>query len=425
MGNGAVADTTGVPELLETVKLPVSDLVPYYRNAHRGNIRRIRASLREHGQFKPIVVNDGRLTGRPMEVLCGSHTLLAAVEEGWSELAAVVVDVDDERAAKINLVDNPRPNHPEDLDYDDRLLLELLSDLPDLDGAGYDLDDIDRLERALREEDDPVSGGRTDPDDVPDIPAQAVTHLGDVWQLGPHRLLCGDATNSDDLARAVAGAAIGVVYTDPPYGINVVGADGKIGDKRGYPFRGGTGPVIPTTKYLPVTGDTGPRLAADAFHLLHTSYPNALHVWWGANHYAATAALPDAHCWLVWDKDNSTNDFADAELAWTNHPGSVRLLRHMWNGMLRATERGKRFHPNQKPVALAVWAFEQVKAPIDAPVLDVFAGSGSTLIACHQTGRTGLLLEIEPTYCDVICRRYQEHTGIVPVRGGQGHDFTN
>lgn len=148
--------TTGVPERLETVTLPVADLVPYYRNAHRGNIRRIRASLREHGQFKPIVVNDGRLTGRPMEVLCGSHTLLAAVEEGWSELAAVVVDVDDERAAKINLVDNPRPNHPEDLDYDDRLLLELLSDLPDLDGAGYDPGDMDDLLALLEE--DPPSG---------------------------------------------------------------------------------------------------------------------------------------------------------------------------------------------------------------------------------------------------------------------------
>lgn len=164
VGNGAVADTTGVPELLETVKLPVADLVPYYRNAHRGNIRRIRASLREHGQFKPIVVNDGRLTGRRMEVLCGSHTLLAAVEEGWSELAAVVVDVDDERAAKINLVDNPRPNHPEDLDYDDRLLLELLSDLPDLDGAGYDLDDLTGLEQIVN--DTPPTRGDAPEDDV-------------------------------------------------------------------------------------------------------------------------------------------------------------------------------------------------------------------------------------------------------------------
>lgn len=148
--------TTGVPERLETVYLPVQELVPYHRNAHHGNVHRIRGSLREHSQFKPIVVNLGNHTGRPNEVLCGSHTLLAAREEGWPELAAVVVDVGDEQAAKINLVDNPRPNHPEDLDYDDRLLLELLTDLPDLDGTGYDTGDLDVLTSLL---DPPAHGG--------------------------------------------------------------------------------------------------------------------------------------------------------------------------------------------------------------------------------------------------------------------------
>ena len=114
--------------------------------------------------------------------------------------------------------------------------------------------------------------------------------------------------------------------------------------------------VIESSNYLPVAGDETTDVARDAFTLLMASYPAAKHIWWGGNHYAASAGLPDSSCWLIWDKEN-TGNFADAELAWTNHDGAVRLLRHMWNGMLRASERGKRVHPTQKPVALAEWAF--------------------------------------------------------------------
>ena len=420
----------GVPDKLTVTYLPVAQLTPYYRNSHQGNVPRIQRSLQTHGQYKAIVVNRGTHTGRPWEVLCGSHTLFAAQTDGRPELGCHVVDVDEDQASQINLIDNPRPDQPADLGYDTQLLLEQLAALPDPALAGYDPGDLTRLEEALAalNNDDTTSrGGGSDPDDAPDVPEQVITRPGDMWLLGPHRLLCGDATNPEDLVRAVAGATVGVVYTDPPYGINVVGTDGKVGDKHGYPFRNGTGPAVPTTKYLPVSGDTGPHIAAAAFHLLTAHYPHALHIWWGANHYAATAQLPDARCWLVWDKDNSTTDFADAELAFTNHPGSVRLLRHMWNGMLRATERGKRFHPTQKPVALAEWAFEQVKTPPDALVLDVFAGSGSTLIAAHQTNRPAVLLEIEPAYCDVICRRWQQHVDELPVLASTGAptDFTD
>ena len=184
---------------------------------------------------------------------------------------------------------------------------------------------------------------------------------------------------------------------------------------------------IPAQKYAPIAGDDTTDVARDAFTLLAATFPDAMHVWWGGNHYAASAGLPDASCWLVWDKENGGSDFADAELAWTNHPGAVRLLRHMWNGMLRASERGKRVHPTQKPVALAEWAFDVVDSKGERnTVLDVFGGSGSTLIAAHKTGRVAFLIEMEPAYVDVICRRYQEHTGTVPVLAstGEEHDFT-
>jgi hypothetical protein len=166
-------------------------------------VARIRNSLREHGQFKPVVVNRGTHTGRPWEVLCGSHTLLAAQDEDRGELAAVVVDVDDDRAAKINLVDNPRYHHPEDLDYDDRLLLELLADLPDLDGTGYDPGDVDNLQALLDNgqwdqprKKDPAGGDVQDEAMWPKIDMRVPPEVYDAW-----RVLLDRYTGKDDVVK--------------------------------------------------------------------------------------------------------------------------------------------------------------------------------------------------------------------------------
>jgi site-specific DNA-methyltransferase (adenine-specific)/modification methylase len=228
--------------------------------------------------------------------------------------------------------------------------------------------------------------------------------------------MCGDSTNPNDLGKLVDGQQPNLIYTDPPYGIAIVNKAGKVGG----------GLLAPVTTYMPVAGDDTTDAAADAFRLLMTEYPDARHVWWGGNHYTGSATLPDSSCWLIWDKETNGN-FADAELAWTNHIGAVRLFRHMWNGMLRASEREKRVHPTQKPVALAEWAFSVVDPEhTHETVLDVFGGSGSTLLACHTTGRAGLLMEMEPAYIDVICRRYQQATGNKPILDstGEAHDFT-
>lgn len=402
--------------------VPVGALRTYHRNPRRGNTESIARSLTVNGMYRTICVNRGTHTGRRDEVLCGNHTVMAARDLGWATVAVTYVDVDDDQAARIVTADNRTSDVAE---YDNRLLLELLSSLPDLDGTGYDPGDLTDLEKALTAGPPALSPGDTDPDDVPDIPTHITTKPGDLWLLGPHRLYCGDATKPAHLATAVGGLKPGIVYTDPPYGISIVNDNGKVGHAIGTPFGGGkVGKVVHTTKYRPVTGDGTTEVARDTVQLLTTTYPKARQVWWGGNHYAHSAALPDAACWLVWDKETGENTFADAELAWTNHDGAVRLLRHQWNGMLRATERGKRVHPTQKPVALAVWAFDQVHAEPGTPVLDVFAGSGSTLIAAHQTNRPAILMEVEPPYCDVICRRYQEHTGTRPTRNGTPHDFT-
>jgi hypothetical protein len=377
-----------VPAIFVTVRdVPLADLARFPGNARRGDVGAIRASLRRHGQYRSLVVRD---TGSGLVVLAGNHTRDALDAEGHATARCEVIQCSDDEARRINLADN---RLAELGGYDDADLAALLEGLDgDFDGTGWAQEDLDAL---LAEEPE----ARTDPDDVPDVPGEPVTKPGDLWQLGQHRLLCGDATSPDDLKRVTEGLEVGIVCCDPPYGINIVRSDGKIGKGGGY---------------RQVKGDDSTDTAVDSFSLLSAEYPGALHVWWGGNHYGGAAALPNASCWLVWDKENGDRTFADCELAWTNHPGAVRMFRHMWHGV-RASETGKRFHPNQKPVALHEWAFGVIDPPAErSVVLDVFAGSGSTLIAAHRTNRIAAVMEMEAAYCDVIVQRYEDHTGIKP-----------
>lgn len=130
---------------------------------------------------------------------------------------------------------------------------------------------------------------------------------------------------------------------------------------------------------------------------------------WGGNYFSKF--LPPSSCWLVWDKEN-TGNFADVELAWSSYKKSAKLYRWLWNGLCRkgdrATEGKKRFHPTQKPVGLFIEILKDFPGDI---ILDPFGGSGTTLIACEQTGRACRMLEISPAYCDVIIQRWEQFTG--------------
>jgi len=386
---------------LSKLVVPIEGLVPYGKNPRRGDVDAIAESLTVNGQYKPIVVRAGS-----NEVLAGNHTLKAARQLGWDKIAVTFVDVDDDGAARIVLVDN-RSN---DLaTYDEAALAELLSSLPDLTGSGYGAVDLDELLEG--------GSGSAEPNEAPEPPVEPMSVLGDVWVLGRHRVMCGNSTEPGTLAKACGELVPSFINTDPPYGISIVRSDGHIG----------SGKIVPTRLYAPVAGDGDTDAARDAFVLLSAEYPKALQVWWGGNHYSASAGLPDSSCWIVWDKANGTNNFADCELAWTNSTRAVRRFTHMWNGMLRDSERGPRSHPTQKPVALAVWTFETLDPDCTHPVvLDVFAGAGFTLLAAEIAGRTAVCVELSPAYVDVICRRYQEHTGDKPVleSTGEPHDFT-
>ena len=202
--------------------------------------------------------------------------------------------------------------------------------------------------------------------------------------------MCGDATSRDDLEHLTCDHRPDVIYTDPPYGINIT----KRSNGR---FK----------KYRPVIGDNSTSAARAAYALTADLCP--LHVWWGANHYAD--ALPDSRCWLFWDKQTN-GGFADGELAWTNFNRPVRKFTHRWNGFQKDSERGQaRIHPTQKPAALLGMILDSFsKDHHFGIVLDLFGGSGSTLIGCEDTDRTCLMMELDPFYIDRIIERWQTHT---------------
>ncbi len=218
----------------------------------------------------------------------------------------------------------------------------------------------------------------------------------------------------DKDARGTGGAA-------KPFGSKPQqGQIGGLGYKgAGVPFRGkqargsdGAPHVVAVGKYAPVIGDESTDTAIRAATTFLNAYPDAVHVWWGGNYYAD--ALPASSCWLVWNKE-TTGHFADCELAWTNQPKAARLFTHRWNGMLRDSERERRWHPTQKPAALAAWVFETL-GEVDDLILDPFLGSAPSLLAAAQCGRRVYGCELSVEYVAIALDRWHTLTGRTPVR---------
>lgn len=191
---------------------------------------------------------------------------------------------------------------------------------------------------------------------------------------------------------------VDAVIVDPPYGI---GESHKKNASRGKPFgsrvdnKNTRGTFVAPVEYGEYEWDSAP-LDDARLRLVLTAGERV--ILWGGNYYE----LPPSSKWLVWDKQNS-GDFADCELAWTNIPGAVRVFRHMWNGMLRASEKGRRVHPTQKPVALMRWCLEQAKGP--KSVVDPCMGSAPVGVACAEKGVRYYGIECKRQYFDIACER--------------------
>ncbi len=220
--------------------------------------------------------------------------------------------------------------------------------------------------------------------------------------------MCGDATNPDDVARLINNNKINLVLTDPPYGINVQNKNGFIGGnvERILPH----GPLkIQKSKcvHQKMIGDDNQDTARKNYEIIKNLTNNL--IIWGGQYFAHF--LPINGGWLFWDKKRGKGTtFSEGELAWCSKGNRVRKYEHLWNGgvcregSLLLNPR-PRVHPTQKPTELHMQILEDFSKPEDI-VLDCFAGSGTTLIACEQTGRRCLAMEISSEYCDVIIKRY-------------------
>lgn len=213
---------------------------------------------------------------------------------------------------------------------------------------------------------------------------------GTVWELSPGCILIKGDSTSYDIKKIIKSYSPDCTLTDPPYGIDVVGSDRKIGLAKAF------GDIV---------GDLKPFEPQD---ILDYGLPSII---WGANHFANQ--LPASPKWLVWDKkgaDNQSNDFADAEMAWCSDKGVVRVFTHVWRGAARQSERGiERYHPTQKPIEVMKWCINDHLKDYQT-VLDMYSGVGTTGIAAYLLKKSCIMVEIDPRYVGATIERFYNIT---------------
>lgn len=356
----------------------IADLIPYARNSRTHSdeqVAQIAASIKEFGWTNPI------LTDGDNGLIAGHGRLMAARKLGHTEVPTIeLIGLSDAQKKAYIIADNRLALNA---GWDNEMLkleFDQLAELGfDLELTGFSLDEIDALNSIE------LNAGLTDEDATPDLPDEPTTKVGDIYILGNHRLMCGDSTSLNDVDKLMQGVYPDLIHTDPPYGMNAVSKSSVL--KKNYK--------------VDILGDDNPDVAKDAFNLIFGLYPEAKHIWWGANYYSS--ALPDSECWLVWDKNNGQSDQTDCELAWANFRSVVRQFT-------QASEKTNRVHPTQKPVSLMEWIIKRFKLSANT-IADFFGGSGSTLIAAEKNGIQAFIMEFDPKFCDVIVKRWEDYTG--------------
>lgn len=365
------------------VYLHPDSLTPWEQNPRNNDeaVSKVADSIQRFGFAAPIIArkSDGR-------VIAGHTRLKAANMLGLDVVPVRFMDLDDQAAAALALADN---RIGEVATWNDDGLSAILEDLEanavDLDGLGWSADELADL---LTPTFDPDGTE----DDIPAIGEVADSVVGEVYELGPHRLACGDCTDPAVWDSVISSDIAGAAIVDPPYGMDLDTEYSKIDSAK-----------VAGRDYRSVIGDDQPFDAAPIMAVLGDV---AEQFWFGADYYRKT--IEDGGSWLVWDKRVPELDAAVGnafELCWSRRKHKRHVLRYLWSGFT-ARERGEpRAHPTQKPIAMISDILNRW-APTGAFVVDPFAGSGTTLIACATTGRRARLIELDPRYCDVIRRRW-------------------
>lgn len=393
----------------------LADIKLYFRNAKRhstGQILQIASSIREFGFNQPLVVDKERV------IVVGHGRYEAAKLLGLAEVPVIEVDLSEEKVRAYRLADN-KLNESE---WEMGLVIEELKGLsePLIELTGFDKDLL--IEPSEKD------------DQVPDVPEEPKSKRGDLYELGKHRVLCGDSTKKEEVERLMDGKKADMVFTDPPYNVN---------------YRGGARAGISRTKRPAILND---KMSSDDFYqFLGKAFSNIIPNVLGA-FYVCMSSSELHNLWkaftdkgghwqgyIIWIKDRFTlsrTDYQqqfelimygltdtqakDIDPHYEESEGEVIMYgwnKHQWYGGRKQGnvwhfERPKRSveHPTMKPVMLCAKAIVNSSMP-DRIVLDTFLGSGSTLIAAEKTGRICYGMEIDPGYCDVIVGRYVDYVG--------------
>jgi DNA modification methylase len=392
----------------------IGRLVPYARNPRRNDaaVDRMSASISEFGFKIPVLA---RSSG---EVVDGHLRLKAARKLGLTEIPVVLCDEWTPAQVKaFRLLVNRSVNWA---DWDDDLLRLELLELKELDFdltlTGFDLNEVTDYLAA-----EPFIEGLTDEDAAPEVAAEAITAVRDMWVLGNHRLLCGDATKPEDVSKLMAADSADLVFTDPPYNVDYEGyAQEKLkikGDRMSdVEFKGFLEASFRSYRSLVKSGGS-----------MYVCHPSS---WQREFQNALEVAGFELRCQIIWAK--STFAWGFGRYKFQHEPmfyAHVAGQKDAWYGdksqstlWQEKKPAANRLHPTMKPVELVERALVNSSKARDV-IVDLFGGSGSTLIGCERGQRKARLMELDPRYADVIVRRWQQYTGKAATLEGTAEKF--
>lgn len=384
-------------------QLKTTDLIPYVGNTRTHDekqVAQVAASIKEFGFTNPILVDGGN------GIIAGHGRLLAAQKLGMESVPCLRIDhlTDAQRRAYVIADNKLALNAGWDEDALSVEIERLLEDGFDLDLTGFGEDEISDF---LKDE----TEGLTDEDNVPELADEVVSVDGDVWLLADHRLMCGDSTSIDAVEKLMDGQKADVLFTDPPYGYKYESNhqnkhDMLMNDDVMLDFAPVAKVALNEHAAVYVCGSFQSISKWIDYISIHFSYKNL----------------------IVWKKNNwSMGDLKGAfagqhELIIFAHKGRVNLLGKRDPDVWSFDRVPPEIHPTQKPVELVAYALGKVKSGI---TLDLFGGSGSTLIACEKTNRKCYMMELDAKYIDVIIKRWQEFTGKQATNETTGKTFAD
>ena len=385
---------------MEIIYKKVNDLIPYINNSRTHSeeqVNQIVASINEFGFTNPLLIDEKD------NIIAGHGRLLASKKLKMEEMPCIVLSGLTEAQKKAYIIaDNKMALNA---GWDEELLkieLENLKELDfDLELTGFDVDELDDIFQ--------VEEGQEIVEDDFDIepPEEPKAKLGDIYQLGNHRLMCGDSTKEEDVAKLMNGVKADMVFTDPPYGINL---DTDYSNISG----GWSGQISygKSKKYNKVIGDSEHY---DIEHLFRDfGYCNEIFLW-GANYFADKLPDLEKSSWIVWDKTGYHQQQtvgSEFELLWSKQKHRQIIISYKWAGVIGLSQQDlkSREHPTQKPLQVLTPILEKYSKEGNN-IVDLFGGSGSTLIACEQLNRKCYMMELDPHYISVIIERYINFTG--------------